>query len=574
MRLEVVLASAGCLVWMLASCGGPTPPGSCTTDAQCAAGSFCDDASCRTECEADRDCEIAGLGTCDTARGRCTGSSVDGGGLDGGSGFDGGRDASSSCDHDEDGQDSIACGGADCDDDDPDVFSGAVEVCSASDLASVTRDENCDPSDRGVQRVGSLVSIDADGDGYASAVCCNADGETMLCGDDCNDNDAGVHPDLPDLCGDLINQDCDANVDEGGLLFRDEDIDGRGNPDISMVGVCAPGWVFNADDCDDNSQTTFTGARERCDGRDNDCSLPGDLAGGPDLAEDMDGDGHSPLGASCLSRSELMTGALGSEYEENDCNDAVPTIYAGAVEICFNGIDENCNGTPDDPSGTVYRDADGDGHGNPGVTMAIMTCIVPAGWVRAGPDGVADDCDDGRANRYLGALEVCDRIDNDCSTPTTLAAVDEDVDGDGFAPIGATCIGAGDAMAPAGALPRTDCADDDATTRPGAIEFCDGQDRDCSSGGGVALNEDADGDAHSPIGAMCIGRGEPGAPGLAYPMDDCDDAQVTAYGGRPAIADTDTCDGLDNDCDPVTTELGLACPSGGFCNPGATCGPM
>jgi len=490
-------ASLCCLVWMLASCGGPTPPTSCTTDAQCVSGSFCDDSSCRTQCEADLDCESAGLGTCDAERGRCGGSSADGGGRDGG--LDGGRpDApSSSCDEDNDGEDSIACGGEDCD-----------------------------------------------------------------------DTDARVRPGLPDTCGDAIDQDCDGRVDEDGALFRDVDNDGRGDPAVPMGSSCTPtpGWVSNDEDCDDNSQTTYLGARERCDGRDNDCSLPGAMAGGADSAEDVDGDGHSPLSATCLSRSELGTGARGSEYEKDDCDDADATSHPGADEICTNSVDENCNGVADDPTATVYRDADGDGHGTPGASMVIMSCAVPAGWSRA-----SDDCDDGRATRYVGALEVCDRIDNDCSTPATPVAIDEDVDGDGHAAVGATCLGRGDALAPPTAFPRDDCADDDAATHPGATDYCDGQDRDCSTGGGVALDEDGDGDGHSPIGAMCIGRGEPGAPGSSFAKDDCDDAHAAAHGGLPASADTSTCDGLDNDCDPLTTEIGVACPSGGFCTPGGTC---
>ena len=497
-----LLSLACCAVWMLAACGGSPTSTSCATDSECAVGSFCEASNCRAECQADLDCEVGALGICDTARGRCTASSADGGGDDA-SAFDGGGpDASSSCDEDDDGQESIACGGADCDDDDRAVFSGAVEVCSPSDLSSVTRDENCDPSDRGVQRVGTVVSIDADGDGYASALCCNAAGATMLCGDDCDDSNPRVYPGRPDLCGDGIDQDCDGLIDE---IFRDSDNDGRGDPAVSTGGDCMPGWVSNDEDCDDTSQLTFVGARERCDGRDNDCSLPGAMAGGPDASEDADGDGHSPLGATCLSRTEIGADALGSELEKNDCNDTDATIYAGADEICGNGIDEDCNGTPDDPSATVYRDADGDGHGNPAVTMAIMSCVVPTGWSR-----LSDDCDDANASRYAGAPEICDRIDNNCSTPATLAAVDEDVDGD----------------------------------------------------------------AHSPTGAVCIGDGEPGAPASAYPKDDCDDASAAVHGGLPASADMSTCDGLDNDCDPVTTELGLACPSGGFCNPRATCGPM
>jgi len=493
---------------------------------------------------------------------------ADGGGLDGG--LDGGRDASSSsCDEDDDGQDSVACGGADCEDDDPEVFSGAVEVCSASDLSSVTRDENCDPSDHGVQRVGTLVSIDADGDGYASAVCCNADGDAMLCGDDCDDGNAGVHPDLPDICGDMINQDCDATVDEGGVLFRDVDGDGRGDPAVSMVGPCVPGWVFNPDDCDDTRQQTYVGAREVCDGLDNDCSLPGTSAGGAEIGEDMDGDRHSPPGTACIGLGEPPS-PFGAIYPRNDCNDAVPTIHPGADENCFNGVDEDCDSIIDNPSQDVCTDMDGDGHGVGPITT-IMTCVIPTGRVAASGCTLSErDCDDVDPEVHPGHLEICNRRDDDCSSGGG-AAGEEDIDGDGYAPIGAACLGFGGAGAPATAFPRTDCADTVVASYPGAPEHCDGQDRDCSSGGGVALDEDADRDGHAPIGAACIGFGEPMSAGGNYREDDCDDTQPTVYRGRSASDDILSCDGLDNDCDALTTEIGVAC-TGGYCSPGGVCG--
>ncbi len=56
---------------------------------------------------------------------------------------------------------------------------------------------------------------------------------------------------------------------------------------------------------------------------------------------------------------------------------------------------------------TWYQDSDGDGHGNPAVSIA--SCTQPAGYVLAG-----DDCDDTKPAVHPGATEVCDGLDNDC----------------------------------------------------------------------------------------------------------------------------------------------------------------
>jgi hypothetical protein len=68
------------------------------------------------------------------------------------------------------------------------------------------------------------------------------------------------------------------------------------------------------------------------------------------------------------------------------------------VEIC-NGIDDDCNGKIDDgiPQHTYYRDADGDGFGDPKHT--IKDCRQPPGYVSN-----ADDCYDQNANVRPGQL--------------------------------------------------------------------------------------------------------------------------------------------------------------------------
>ncbi len=70
------------------------------------------------------------------------------------------------------------------------------------------------------------------------------------------------------------------------------------------------------------------------------------------------------------------------------------------------GLD--CAGQGDGLEHTYFRDADGDGHGDPAST--IQGCAAPSGYVAS-----SDDCDDGKAHAHPGAEEVCDGVDNDCN---------------------------------------------------------------------------------------------------------------------------------------------------------------
>ena len=109
-----------------------------------------------------------------------------------------------------------------------------------------------------------------------------------------------------------------------------------------------------------------------------------------------------------------------------------------------------------------YQDADGDGYGNPQISIRI--CTPPAGYVNN-----SQDCDDSNGSIYSGAQEIGDGVDNNCDG--ILHPEDTDDDGDGFAEY------------------QNDCDDSNPDVYPGATEICDGLDNDCD---GLIDAEDPD----------------------------------------------------------------------------------
>ena len=84
--------------------------------------------------------------------------------------------------------------------------------------------------------------------------------------------------------------------------------------------------------------------------------------------------------------------------ESSDCNDADPTINPDAVEIYYDGIDQNCDGNSD-------YDADGDGYEAASYTDSSGNTVEHTG----------DDCDDANAQINPNGADVAsDGIDQDC----------------------------------------------------------------------------------------------------------------------------------------------------------------
>ncbi|MFT4623076.1 MAG: hypothetical protein ACI8PZ_001732 [Myxococcota bacterium] len=239
-----------------------------------------------------------------------------------------------------------------------------------------------------------------------------------------------------------------------------------------------------------------------------------------------------------------------------DCDDDDDSAYPNNRESCGDGIDNDCDGEIDEGDAwdavQWHVDADGDGHGVPGATLA--GCTAPAGYVAP-----SDDCDDSDSTVFPGAPEICDGLDNDCDdeTPADAGAAGAvawfaDRDGDGY---GDSDVSETACDAPRGFVDDdSDCDDGNGQAYPGAAELCGPVDEDCDPSTGDESAVDgrrwyADGDGD--------GFGDPAGEvrACALPADhvanatDCDDSRddVNPDG-------VELCGVGDEDCDPATTD--------------------
>ena len=456
-----------------------------------------------------------------------------------------------------------ACG--DCDDANPDVFDGAVDVCDDG------IDQDCSGADEG---------LDDDGDGGTDAACggddcddsdpaidvsTNADGDLFtVCIGDCDDSDPNVYPGAPEVACDAVDDDCDGVID-GDL----DDADGDG-----FTGCDG--------DCDDADPAAFPGNAELCDGVDNDCS---------GVADDLDADGDAAFAADCGG---------------SDCDDADPAVHPGAGEFC-DGVDTDCDGLDDSvdlnigmtqvlfqdfdsgnggwiatglwehgelgangPSGAASglegwgTDLDADYSGNHDGTLTSGPVPVPASapfasfayWQdnESGWDFTTFEVDDGSGFVSLALLP--DASDWTTFTVDLQAYAGVSVNfrfhhtSDGSFNYPGTfmddfTVGSADDADFDGAVDSCgDCDDADPDVFPGNAEICgDGIDQDCDFADRLL---DADGDGS--FNADCGG-------------EDCDDGNAAVFPDGGEVCN----DGLDNDCDEDTLDLFDADGDGSDC---------
>lgn len=171
---------------------------------------------------------------------------------------------------------------------------------------------------------GSCVGCDQDNDGYLSMACG---------GNDCDDTNANIRPNVPDVC-DGKDNDCNVNtVDGSGEAWYGQQTTcgvGKcaGNKGVytcmsgAKTNMCNPYGGAVVESCE--YETGYDKIDNNCDGMtDLDCSS----------YCDQDKDGYS-------SHTICLFGG----YSIGDCDDTNAAIHPGGTEVCGNGIDEDCNG--------------------------------------------------------------------------------------------------------------------------------------------------------------------------------------------------------------------------------------
>ncbi|MEY4118812.1 MAG: hypothetical protein RLZZ116_2140 [Planctomycetota bacterium] len=306
----------------------------------------------------------------------------------------------------------------DCNDAVAGINPNAQEVCD-----SANTDEDCDSTadnaDSSAADAGKTNFYrDQDGDGFtvntATRFCDLPSGYDTAPEGDCNDGSTSVYPGAPELCAnDGIDNDCDteANADseatDSTSYYVDGDSDGYGAG--TAVQSCSPvtGRVSNNTDCDDGRATANPAASETCNGLDDDCDSTADEGlTFLNYYPDSDNDGYGASTATAQSSCSAVTGKV---TNNTDCDDSRATANPAASELC-NGLDDDCDSTPDDGLTFLnyYTDADNDGYGASTAT-AQSSCSAVTGKVTNNTD-----CDDARAAINPAASESCDGVDNNC----------------------------------------------------------------------------------------------------------------------------------------------------------------
>ncbi len=185
------------------------------------------------------------------------------------------------------------------------------------------------------------------------------------------------------------------------------------------------GYVINNTDCDDTKFNVNEGQDEVCDDLDNDCDSKIDdnddsVTETTTFYKDSDGDGFGNI----TITEERCLPSGGFVENNTDCDDENGNIYPDTNEVC-DGIDNDCDDLIDDADNSVdvsvggidvYFDFDGDGVGVENISE--IRCSVTDRFVAS-----YGDCDDNEETVFVGAEELCDGLNNDCSENGDLSSL-------------------------------------------------------------------------------------------------------------------------------------------------------
>ncbi len=485
--------------------------------------------------------------------------------------------------------------GDDCFDDVSDDFtvadtcSGAGELPDPAEVFPGAQDEWYDGVD---QNCDAADDFDSDGDTYAWC-------------EECDDTDGAVYPnpDVEEIWYNGEDENCDGNdADQDGDGYAVADypysLDRNGDDVADFIsGDCWDDPTAIATDFDaingfaqpeawevhpDAIETYYDGVDADCDTATDDFDADAD-AQRTDLWADRDGafgadcdddDGSVYYGATetwydgidgdCDDQSDYDQDYDGDDaeaYGGGDCNDSRPTQNSLVeYEDCGTTYDDDCDGDTNDPddiastdadSEIYYFDGDNDGYGLS--TSYHRQCQADS--TTQFDVTVSTDCDDADSGDYPGATETIGNQDDESCDGAEICYDDDDNDGyldttaDTRLSSNVACT---DANEGTNTDPTTDCDDADSGDYPGATEIVGNGDDESCDGAEICYDDDDNdafldttADTRSSTDADCADANEGTNTDLTT---DCDDADSGDYPGATETIgnqDDESCDGTE-----------------------------
>jgi len=176
----------------------------------------------------------------------------------------------------------------------------------------------------------------------------DSDGWTLAEGD-CDDADAGVHPEAEEIWYDGIDGDCsgtsDFDADQDGYVY-DEDCDDNDAGSTSLAEDADCDGIHFEDDCDDaDPDAHHLDDDADCDGVvfTYDCDDLDSSVGAPaPWYSDYDNDGYGDDGNTIWSCDDPGFPWVG---KGGDCDDSNAGIHPTAPDSPHDGVDTDCDGT-------------------------------------------------------------------------------------------------------------------------------------------------------------------------------------------------------------------------------------